>query len=128
MVSESLSGNIETVDLINEYLTSPHKAVRCTVKLQKSVKWIQQLEEPKKLPGVSGGKALDKDKEDRRNWELEQDMRYLKDGVDDENKHFEECFRDDADFGESRQKESGGNRAQQNHQRVHGHPKYKRGW
>ena len=63
--SESLEGNIENVDMINEYLTTPHTVVRWTVKLQMNEKWIEQLKAPKKLQGTSGGKGNDKDKEDR---------------------------------------------------------------
>ena len=32
VVIESLEGKIMNVDVVNEYLTSPRKAVRCTIK------------------------------------------------------------------------------------------------
>ena len=50
------------MDVVNEYLTSPHKAVRCTILLYKFEKCTQELKVPKKLPGGSGGKGNDKDK------------------------------------------------------------------
>ena len=67
VVLESLEGEIEKGGVVNEYLKSPHKAVRCTVKLQKSEKWITQLEVLKKLRGASGGKSNDKDKTTGKN-------------------------------------------------------------
>ena len=83
--------------MVNEYRTSPHRAVRCT---------FQQLLVLKKLPGTSGGKANDKDKEDRKNWDLKQDIGYLDEGIDDELKHFEECLREESVFLEECHKEA----------------------
>ena len=77
VVSESLEGKLENVDVVNEYLTSSHYAVSCTIKLQESEKWIKQLKMPQKLPGASVQKANDTDKDDRQNWDLKQDIRYL---------------------------------------------------
>ena len=54
VVSEALEENIVNVDVVNEYLVSPHKAVRWTVKLHTCSQWIKQLKVPKKLPGASG--------------------------------------------------------------------------
>ena len=77
VVSESLEGKLENVDVVNEHLTSSHNAVSCTIKLQESEKWIKQLKMPQKLPAASGEKANDTDKDDRQNCDLKQDFRYL---------------------------------------------------
>ena len=65
--------------------------VRCTTKWQKNEKWVKQLEVPTKFSGAGGGKVNDEEKDDRQNWDLELDMRYLEEGIDEENKHCEEC-------------------------------------
>ena len=50
VVSESVEGKIEKVGVVNVYLPSPHKAVRCTITSQKSGKLSEQNKVPKKLP------------------------------------------------------------------------------
>ena len=89
---------IKNVDVTNYYLTSPHKADICMVRLQKSEKLIDQLEVLKKLLRASGGKAKDKDKENWQIWYFMRDIRYLEEGIDAENKHFQECSREEAFF------------------------------
>ena len=84
MVSESLERKLEQVDVVNECLTSPHKAVRCTIKLQTSEQWISSGSNSpkcsKKLPEASGEKAHDKDKDDKQNLDLKQEKRNLEEG------------------------------------------------
>ena len=50
---------------------------------------------PKQLPGATGGKGNDKDKECKQSWDLKQDVRYLEEGIAEEHEHFEECLRKD---------------------------------
>ena len=75
------------VDVISDYLTSPHEAVRCTIQSQKNEQLIKQLEVLEKLPGARGGKASDKDNVDRQILDLKRYKRYLEEGIDEANKH-----------------------------------------
>ena len=61
-----------------------------------------------KTPGTSGGKANDKDKDDRQNWDFKQDIRYLEEGIVGENKHFEEWVREEAECVEECHREAEG--------------------
>ena len=61
---------------------------------------------PKKLPGASGGKANAKDTENWQNWDLKQDIRCLEEGIDDEQKHFEEWLMKEAEFCEESHREA----------------------
>ena len=54
------------------------------------VRQLQDCRVVSELRGACGGRN-DKDKEHRQCWDRKQDVRYLKEGIDDENKHFEEC-------------------------------------
>ena len=56
VVSESLDGKIENVVVINEYLTSPRNAVKCTNTLHKSETWVKPLKVPTKLELVENSK------------------------------------------------------------------------
>ena len=38
VVNESLKGKVKSVDVVDEYFTSPHKALRCAVELQQREK------------------------------------------------------------------------------------------
>ena len=61
---------------------------------------------PKKLPGAGGGKAIDNNRGDRHNWDLKEDVRYLEEGIDKENKHFQLCLREEAELWEECQNEA----------------------
>ena len=61
------------------------------------------------------------------NWDLKKIQGILK-RASMENKNFEECLREEAEFWEQCHKRSGGDRAQQNNQSCHGQAKSKRGW
>ena len=54
------------VEVVDDYLTSQHRLVRCIGKLQRGDKWIQQIKVPWGLPGVSGGRINDKNKDRRQ--------------------------------------------------------------
>ena len=41
-----------------------------------------------------------KDTDYRQNWDLKQDIGYLEEGIDEENKDFEKCLREFSEFGE----------------------------
>ena len=69
-VSESQEGEIVDVDVVNESLASRHRAVWCTIKLQKCETWNTQLEVLKRLLGAGGGKGNGKDKDGGQNWDL----------------------------------------------------------
>ena len=77
---------IEILEVINEYLTSPHKAVRCTLKLHK-----QGI-----VSETGGGKA---DEMKKLNWDLKKIQGILK-RASMENKNFEECSREEVEFCE----------------------------
>ena len=92
------------MDVVNEYLTSPHRVVKCTVKLQKSEKRTKQLKVPKKFRGASEGTANDNDKENPQ--DVKQNIRYLVEGIDEETKHFEVCLREAAAIWGERHEEA----------------------
>ena len=103
VVSESLEGNVVFVDVVNEYLTSPHKEVRCTTNYQSARHGLNSLR-CLKLHGASVGKVTDKDNHSRQYWDFKQNVRRLELDTDEEKKHFEECFREQAEFGENTKK------------------------
>ena len=60
MISESLEEMVEKkVGVVDGYLTSPHKAVRCVVDLRNGVKWTKQLK-------VSKGAGCERKKNRRK--------------------------------------------------------------
>ena len=67
-----LNGKSKKVDVVSEYLTSPQKAVRGTVRSQKMEKWINKFEVLVKLPGASGGNANDECWEENVNKTMKQ--------------------------------------------------------
>ena len=62
-------------------------------KVTKERKLINMLKVLNKLLGACVGRAREKDKDDRRNWDFKQDVCLPEEGTDDENRHFEVCFR-----------------------------------
>ena len=86
------------VGVVKENLASPHKAIICTIKSQNSDQWVNQVKVRPTLPGSSEGKASHKNKDERQNWDLRQYMRYLEEGIVQENQHFEVCSRKEAEF------------------------------
>ena len=50
---------------------------------------------------ASAGKQIDKDKDDKQNCDLQQDMKYLEEGTGEEEKNFEKCLGDEVGFSET---------------------------
>ena len=67
--------------MVNEYIISPHKAVRCTINYTSAKVWTTQLKVHKKLPGACVRRANDKDMDGRQDWDLKQEIMYLEEGI-----------------------------------------------
>ena len=76
---------IDNAEVIKKYLTSPHEAVGCTIKLQKNETSIKQLKCQRSYRELVEAKQMTKTKQDRKHWDLKQDFRYFEEGIDDEN-------------------------------------------
>ena len=101
MVSASLQGEIVNVDVVREYLVSPHLAVRCTIKYGSANTGLNSSKCLRSLLELVEERFLTKKK---RTAGSDQDVRRLEEGTGEEQKHFKECLREEAEFGEEREK------------------------